>query len=108
MAYQALYRAWRPEKFSDIYGQEAVTRTLKKQIETGHISHAYLFAGSRGTGKTTTAKVMARALNCLNLQDGEPCGECEVCRQLKSESCLDVLEIDAASNNGVDEVRLLR
>ena len=108
MAYQALYRAWRPEKFCDIYGQEAITRTLKRQIVTGHISHAYLFAGSRGTGKTTTAKVMARALNCLNLQDGEPCGECEVCRQLKSESCLDVLEIDAASNNGVDEVRLLR
>ena len=108
MAYQALYRAWRPEKFSDIYGQEAVTRTLKKQIETGHISHAYLFAGSRGTGKTTTAKVMARALNCLNLQNGEPCGECEVCRQLKSESCLDVLEIDAASNNGVDNIREIR
>ena len=106
--YQALYRAWRPEKFKDIYGQEPITRTLKRQIVTGRVAHAYLFCGSRGTGKTTTAKVLSRALNCVNTQDGEPCGECEVCRQLKNESSLDVLEIDAASNNGVDEVRALR
>ena len=106
--YQALYRAWRPEQFKDIYGQEPVTRTLRRQIVSGHIAHAYLFCGSRGTGKTTTAKVLSRAINCTDNKDGEPCGECEVCRQLKNESTLDVLEIDAASNNGVDEVRTLR
>lgn len=106
--YQALYRAWRPEKFRDIYGQERITTTLINQLESGHISHAYLFCGSRGTGKTTTAKVLARALNCEHPVDGEPCGECKVCRGLKDESSLDVMEIDAASNNGVDEVRALR
>ena len=106
--YQALYRAWRPEQFKDIYGQEPITRTLKNQVISGRISHAYLFCGSRGTGKTTTAKVLSRALNCTNLQDGEPCGECDVCRQLKGESSLDVMEIDAASNNGVDNVRELK
>ena len=106
--YQALYRAWRPERFGDIYGQEPITRTLKNQVISGRISHAYLFCGSRGTGKTTTAKVLSRALNCTNLQDGEPCGECAVCRQLKGESSLDVMEIDAASNNGVDNVRELK
>ena len=106
--YQALYRAWRPDRFEDVCGQEAITRTLRRQIVSGHIGHAYLFCGSRGTGKTTTAKVFSRAVNCQNTQDGEPCGECEVCRQLKNESSMDVLEIDAASNNGVDEVRLLR
>lgn len=107
-SYQALYRAWRPEKFEDVYGQETVTRTLRRQIMVGHIGHAYLFCGSRGTGKTTTAKVLARAVNCLHPIDGEPCDECEVCRQLKNENTMDILEIDAASNNGVDEVRLLR
>ncbi len=106
--YQALYRAWRPEKFKDIYGQERITTTLINQLESGRISHAYLFCGSRGTGKTTTAKVLARALNCEHPLDGEPCGECRVCRGLKDESSLDVMEIDAASNNGVDEVRALR
>ena len=106
--YQALYRAWRPERFRDIYGQEPITRTLKRQVQTGRVAHAYLFCGSRGTGKTTTAKVLSRALNCTNSTDGEPCGECAVCKQLKNESSLDVLEIDAASNNGVDEVRALR
>ncbi|MBO7359420.1 MAG: DNA polymerase III subunit gamma/tau [Clostridia bacterium] len=106
--YQALYRAWRPEKFRDIYGQERITTTLINQLESGHISHAYLFCGSRGTGKTTTAKVLARALNCEHPINGEPCGECKVCRGLKDESSLDVMEIDAASNNGVDEVRALR
>ena len=106
--YQALYRAWRPEKFADVYGQEMITRTLRNQVMSGRIPHAYLFCGSRGTGKTSTAKILARALNCRNPLDGEPCGECEVCAALKEESSLDVLEIDAASNNGVDEVRALR
>ena len=108
MSYQALYRAWRPETFSEICGQEAITRTLKRQGMTGRIAHAYLFCGTRGTGKTTAAKVLSRAINCLNPQDGDPCGECEICRALKQESSMDVLEIDAASNNGVDEIRDLR
>ncbi|MBQ2432850.1 MAG: DNA polymerase III subunit gamma/tau, partial [Clostridia bacterium] len=107
-SYQALYRAWRPEQFEDVCGQEAVTRTLKRQIVMGHVAHAYLFCGSRGTGKTTTAKVLSRAINCMNTKDGEPCGVCEACVQLKNENNMDVLEIDAASNNGVDEVRALR
>jgi len=106
--YQALYRAWRPDRFEDICGQEAITKTLRRQIMSGHIAHAYLFCGSRGTGKTTAAKVLARAVNCQHPVDGEPCGECDVCRELKDERTMDVLEIDAASNNGVDEVRLLR
>jgi DNA polymerase-3 subunit gamma/tau len=108
MSYQALYRAWRPETFSEICGQEAITRTLKRQVMTGRIAHAYLFCGTRGTGKTTAAKVLSRAINCLNPRDGDPCGECEICRALKQESSMDVLEIDAASNNGVDEIRDLR
>ena len=106
--YQALYRAWRPDRFEDICGQESITKTLRRQIMSGHIAHAYLFCGSRGTGKTTAAKVLARAVNCQHPVDGEPCGECDVCRELKDERTMDVLEIDAASNNGVDEVRLLR
>ena len=107
-SYQALYRAWRPERFEDVCGQEAVTKTLKRQIVMGHVAHAYLFCGSRGTGKTTTAKVLSRAINCMDTPDGEPCGKCEACVQLKNESNMDILEIDAASNNGVDEVRALR
>ena len=106
--YQALYRIWRPNKFSDIVGQQAIVRTLLNQIRSGRISHAYLFCGSRGTGKTSTAKTFARALNCLNPHDGEPCGECEACRDEQTGSSMDVLEIDAASNNGVDEIRDLR
>ena len=108
MSYQALYRAWRPNTFSEICDQDAVVRTLKRQVESGRIAHAYLFCGTRGTGKTTAAKVLSRAINCLHPVDGDPCGECEVCRALQSESCMDVLEIDAASNNGVDEIRDLR
>ena len=108
MSYQVLYRAWRPGTFSEICGQDAVTRTLRRQVVSGHIAHAYLFCGTRGTGKTTASKVLARAINCLNPKDGDPCGECEVCRVLKAENCMDVVEIDAASNNGVDEIRDLR
>ena len=108
MTYQALYRAWRPDTFTEIVGQDAVTRTLKRQVMTGRIAHAYLFCGTRGTGKTTAAKVLSRAINCLNPRDGDPCGECEVCRALKRENTMDVMEIDAASNNGVDEIRDLR
>ena len=108
MSYQALYRAWRPETFTEMVGQDAITRTLKRQVMTGRIAHAYLFCGTRGTGKTTAAKVLSRAINCLNPQDGDPCGECEICRTLRQENCMDVVEIDAASNNGVDEIRDLR
>ena len=102
MSYQALYRAWRPETFSQIVGQDAVVRTLRHQVETGRVAHAYLFCGTRGTGKTTAAKVLSRAINCLHPVDGDPCGECDVCVQLKQENSMDVIEIDAASNNGVD------
>lgn len=108
MSYQALYRAWRPTTFSEICDQDAVVRTLRRQVETDHIAHAYLFCGTRGTGKTTAAKVFARAINCLHPVNGDPCGECEVCRAILAENCMDVLEIDAASNNGVDEIRDLR
>ena len=108
MSYQALYRAWRPQTFSEICDQDAVVRTLKRQVETGRIAHAYLFCGSRGTGKTSAAKVLSRAVNCLHPVDGDPCGECEICRALQKENCMDVMEIDAASNNSVDEIRDLR
>ena len=108
MSYQALYRAWRPTTFTEICDQDAVVRTLKRQVETGRIAHAYLFCGTRGTGKTTAAKVLSRAINCLNPRDGDPCGECEVCQAILRENCMDVQEIDAASNNGVDEIRDLR
>ena len=107
-AYQALYRKYRPQTFDDVSGQLAVTQTLKTQLSSGKMSHAYLFTGSRGTGKTTCAKILAKAVNCTNLQDGNPCNRCEACRAIDSGSCMDVLEIDAASNNGVDNVRDLR
>jgi len=108
MGYQALYRRYRPARFDDFVGQEAVIRTLRSQVMSGRIAHAYLFCGTRGTGKTSTAKVFARAVNCENPDRGEPCGECSACRALSAESSLDILEIDAASNNGVDEIRDLR
>ena len=100
--YQVLYRKYRPKVFSDVVGQEHITSTLSKEIETGKISHAYLFTGSRGTGKTTCAKILSKAVNCLNPIDGNPCNECEICKGLDSGAILDVVEIDAASNNGVE------
>ena len=108
MAYQALYRQWRPRQFSEIFGQDAVVTTLMRQVTSGRIAHAYLFCGTRGTGKTTASKVFSRAINCLDKTSAEPCGECEVCKAILAESCMDVVEIDAASNNGVDEIRDLR
>ena len=106
--YQALYRKWRPKVFSDVIGQEHITETLKKQVAEGRTSHAYLFTGSRGTGKTTCAKILSKAVNCLSPHDGDPCNECEICRGIDNGSVLDVIEIDAASNNGVDNIRDLR
>ena len=106
--YQVLYRKYRPKVFADVYGQEHVTSTLKNEIKENRIAHAYLFTGSRGTGKTTCAKILAKAVNCENSIDGEPCNECEVCKGLDSGTIYDVVEIDAASNNGVDNIRDLR
>ena len=106
--YQALYRKYRPQTFDEVVGQAGVTQTLKTQLRTGRLSHAYLFTGSRGTGKTSCAKILAKAVNCLNPQEGNPCNACTACRSIDAGSCMDVLEIDAASNNGVDNVRDLR
>lgn len=108
MAYQALYRKWRPRTFDGVVGQTAITDTLKNAIKRGKISHAFLFAGPRGTGKTSCAKIFAKALNCTNLQDGEPCNECENCLAADKGTMNDIIEIDAASNNGVDEIRDIR
>ena len=106
--YQALYRKYRPRTFDEVVGQEHITETLKTQVRTGRLGHAYLFIGTRGTGKTTCARILARAVNCEHPVDGNPCGECAACRGLESGSILDVTELDAASNNGVDHVRALR
>ena len=108
MAYQALYRQWRSKTFSQQVGQDTIIATLTRQVMTGRISHAYLFSGTRGTGKTSTAQIFARAVNCLHPQEGNPCGVCENCMDLERGISLDVEEIDAASNNGVDEIRSLR
>jgi DNA polymerase III, subunit gamma and tau len=105
LAYTALYRKWRPKTFDDIIGQEHVTTTLKNQIANDRIAHAYLLCGTRGTGKTSTAKVMAKALNCLNPKDGNPCNECEMCKKISQGLAIDVTELDAASNNGIDKIR---
>ena len=108
MMYQALYRKYRPKTFDDVVGQEHITETLKKQVETGRLSHAYLFIGTRGTGKTTCAKILAKAVNCEHPVNGNPCNQCAACRGIDDGSVLDVVELDAASNNGVDNVRALR
>ena len=106
--YRALYRKWRPQRFEDVVGQRAIVTALKNQITAGRIGHAYLFTGVRGTGKTTCAKIFAKAVNCLHPEGGDPCGECEICKGIDNGSLLDVVEMDAASNNGVDDIRDLR
>lgn len=106
--YQALYRKWRPKTFTEVIGQSHITDTLRRQVEEGRTAHAYLFTGTRGTGKTTCARILAKAINCLHPVDGEPCNECEACRGIDEGTLLDITELDAASNNGVDHVRALR
>ena len=103
--YQALYRKFRPQRFEDVKGQDAIVTTLKNQIKSERIGHAYLFCGTRGTGKTTLAKLFAKAVNCENIQDGDPCGECDTCKQIAAGNSVNVIEMDAASNNGVDTIR---
>ena len=106
--YRALYRKWRPQRFEDVVGQRAIVTALKNQITAGRVGHAYLFTGVRGTGKTTCAKIFAKAVNCLHPVNGDPCGKCEICKGIDNGSLLDVVEMDAASNNGVDDIRDLR
>jgi len=108
MSHQAIYRRFRPKIFDDVLGQEHVTKTIKNQILSNNIAHAYLFTGIRGTGKTSTAKIFARAVNCTNNHDGNPCNECEICKSILNETNMDVIEMDAASNNGVEDIRELR
>lgn len=108
MAYQALYRVWRPQTFGDVIGQDAITTTLCNAVATKQVSHAYLFTGPRGTGKTSCSKILAKAVNCLQPQKGEPCNQCEICQAINANSLNDVIEIDAASNNGVEQIRDIR
>ena len=103
--YLALYRKYRPQTFEDVCGRDAIVRTLKNQINSGRIGHSYLFCGTRGTGKTTIAKIYAKAVNCEHPVDGNPCGECSTCRAIAENADLNVVEMDAASNNGVDDIR---
>ena len=103
--YQVLYRKWRPQTFDDVSGQEHITTTLKNEVQSGRLNHAYLFTGSRGTGKTTCAKILSKAVNCLNPRGGNPCGECEICRGIENGSVLDIVEMDAASNRKIEHIR---
>ena len=105
---QVFYRKWRPQTLGEVVGQEHVTRTLRNALEQGHVAHAYLFCGSRGTGKTSTGRILAKAVNCLDRVDGEPCGKCAPCQSIARSQCLDIIEIDAASNRGIDDIRELR
>ena len=106
--YRALYRKWRPQRFEDVVAQRGIVTALRNQVASGRVGHAYLFTGVRGTGKTTCAKIFAKAVNCLHPHNGDPCGECEICKSIDNGSILDVVEMDAASNNGVDDIRDLR
>ncbi len=108
MAYQALYRKYRPTTFSDVVGQDHITKTLKNELDGGKVVHAYLFTGTRGTGKTSCAKILAKAINCQSPVNGDPCGECEICKMIANDEITDIVEMDAASNNGVDDIRELR
>ena len=108
MSYTALYRKFRPNTFDDVIGQEHIVKTIKNQILSNRVSHAYLFCGTRGTGKTSTAKIFARAINCISPKQGNPCNQCELCRAALENRSMNVIEIDAASNNGVDNIREIR
>src|SRR5580698_922101 len=108
MSYQVIARKWRPQTFADVVGQQHVTRTLSNAIQSGRVAHAYIFSGARGVGKTTTARILAKALNCAKGPAAEPCNECDSCREISAGSSMDVIEIDAASNRGIDQIRELR
>ena len=107
MAKKAIYREYRPQTFDDVYGQSHITEILKSQVQSGNIAHAYLFSGTRGTGKTSCAKIFARAINCLNLKEGSPCNECANCKMSLNEETMDIVEMDAASNRRIDDIRQL-